>query len=61
MWVIVKMVKNSLGNESPVIILNGESEILEFETKEKAEQMKVLFETNSTSRNKYFVKELKTM
>lgn len=61
MWVIVKMVKNSLGNESPVIILNGESEILEFESREKAEQMKVLFETNSTSKNKYFVKELKTM
>jgi hypothetical protein len=42
----------------PVIILNGESEIWEFETGKEAEKMREIFELNSDSGYKYEVKKI---
>jgi hypothetical protein len=42
----------------PVIILNSDSEILEFETLESAEKMREIFELNSDSGHVYEVKKI---
>jgi len=59
MWVIVKNVKNDTGKVLPVILIDSQNEILEFETYEEAERVKNLFETNSDSGHKYEVKKIK--
>lgn len=58
MYVIVKMIKQLSGVEIPVILLDTQSEVMEFETLEEAENIKNLFETNSDSGHKYMVKKL---
>jgi hypothetical protein len=57
MWVIVKLVKNSMGIELPVILVDSFSEIISFDTEEEAVKMKELFEANSDSGHKYLVKK----
>ena len=42
----------------PVIILNSDSEILEFENLESAERMRDIFELNSDSGHTYEVKKI---
>jgi len=59
MWVIIKYVKTSSGKELPVILIDSQCEILEFNTIEDAEKIKLLFETNSDSGHKYEVKKIK--
>jgi hypothetical protein len=44
--------------ELPVILLDGENEILEFDTKEDAEDMRLRFEINSDSGYKYKIKKI---
>lgn len=58
MFVIVKFIKNKKGVEMPVIILDTNDEILEFETFEDADNTKELFEKNSDSGHRYMVKKL---
>ena len=61
MYVIIKHVKTnngSSGKRLPVIILNSDTEVWEFETEEEAEEMKEIFQTNSDSGHKYEVKKL---
>jgi hypothetical protein len=58
MWVIVKMVENSNKVKMPVILLDGHSEVLEYETKEEAEEVKKLFQKNSDSGHEYLVKKI---
>jgi hypothetical protein len=59
MYVIVKHIKmNDNKKRVPVIILNSESEILEFETLESAEKMREIFELNSDSGHVYEVKKI---
>ena len=59
MYVIVKHIKmNDNKKRVPVIILNSDSEILEFETLESAERMKEIFELNSDSGHVYEVKKI---
>jgi hypothetical protein len=58
MFVIIKHVKNKSGINVPVILINGDSEIWEFDTLEEAESMRVLFEQNSDSGYKYEVKKI---
>jgi hypothetical protein len=58
-YVIIKMVKNSVRSaELPVIILDGEGEVLEFDTIEQAEDMRARFEINSDSGHKYRIKKI---
>ena len=49
MFVIIKNVKNKKGISIPVIILNSDHEVWEFDSYEAAEKMKDIFETNSDS------------
>jgi hypothetical protein len=58
MYVIVKHVKSQTGKRLPVIILNSDTEVWEFDTQEEAEKMKEIFQTNSDSGHKYEVKEI---
>lgn len=58
MFVIVKHVKNKSGIKIPVILINSHSEIWEFDTREEAEAMRVVFEQNSDSGYKYEVKKI---
>lgn len=58
MWVIVKMMKNLNGVMIPVIILNGQSEIWEFETESEANKMKNIFSKNSDSGYEYIIKKI---
>ena len=53
------MVKNLVrSTELPVIILDGEGEVLEFDTMEQAEDMRARFEINSDSGHKYRIKKI---
>ena len=47
-----------MNTELPVIILDGEGEVLEFETIEQAEDMRSRFEINSDSGYKYRIKKI---
>ena len=61
MYVIIKHVKtqNNLPTKRlPVILLNTDTEIWEFDTKEEAEKMKEIFQTNSDSGHVYEVKKI---
>lgn len=59
MYVIVKHIKmNDNKKRVPVIILNSDSEILEFENLESAERMREIFELNSDSGHVYEVKKI---
>lgn len=58
MYVIVKMVKNLKGVEMPVLILNSDNEVLEFESPESAELMRSIFERNSDSGYKYTIRKI---
>jgi len=59
MYVIIKHIKmNDNKKRVPVIILNSESEILEFDTLESAEKMREIFELNSDSGHVYEVKKI---
>ena len=59
MYVIVKHVK--MGDDKkrlPVILLNTNTEIWEFESLDEAEKMRTIFEANSDSGHKYEVKKI---
>jgi len=59
MYVIIKHVK--MGDDKkriPVILLNTDTEIWEFDSIEEATKMKDIFETNSDSGHKYEVKKI---
>jgi len=58
MWVIVKHIKNKRGIELPVILLDSQAEVLEFESKEEAEKTKDLFLINSDSGHRFEVKKI---
>jgi hypothetical protein len=59
MYVIVKHVKNGdVKKRLPVILLNSNHEVWEFDTIEDAEDMREIFQTNSDSGHKYEVKKI---
>ena len=58
MYVIVKQIKTEFKKRLPVILLNSESEIWEFDSIEEAEEMKEIFQTNSDSGHIYEVKKI---
>lgn len=59
MYIIVKMIKQMTTNvELPVVLLDGQDDVMEFETQEEAEKMRSLFEKNSDSGHKYIIKEI---
>lgn len=58
MYVIIKHVKTDNRKRLPVILLNSESEIWEFDSIEEAEKMREIFELNSDSGHKYEVRKI---
>ena len=52
------MVENANKVMLPVILLDGHSEVLEFETEEEAEKTKEIFQKNSDSGHEYLVKKI---
>jgi hypothetical protein len=61
MYVIIKHVKmnsSPMSRKVPVILLNSDTEVWEFENEEEATKMKEIFETNSDSGHKYEIKKL---
>ena len=58
-YVIVKMVRTSDGSSHlPVILLDGNSEVLEFETEQEAEELRRKFQINSDSGYSYQIKKI---
>jgi hypothetical protein len=58
MWVILKYVKNNKGVVLPVILLDSNGEVLEFDNETDAVKMSDLFELNSDSGHKYEIKKI---
>lgn len=59
MYIIVKMIKQMTTNvELPVVLLDGQDDVMEFETQEEAEKMRSIFEKNSDSGHKYIIKQI---
>lgn len=58
MWVIIKYIKNKKGSALPVILLDSNGEVLEFDSQNDAKKMKDLFELNSDSGHKYDIKKI---
>ena len=59
MYIIIKHVKNlRTGKSLPVVVLGSENEILEFDSFEAAEAMRLLFSQNSDSGHLYEVKKV---
>ena len=61
MYVIIKHVRKAStipAKYLPVILLNSDNEVWEFDTEEDAEKMKEIFQTNSDSGHVYEVKKI---
>ena len=58
-YIIIKTIKDQRSEkELPVIILDAEGEVLEYDTIEDAEEMRSRFEINSDSGYKYMIKKI---
>ena len=58
-YVIVKMVRTSDGSSHlPVILLDSNSEVMEFENETEAEEMRRRFQVNSDSGYSYQLKKI---
>ncbi len=58
MYVIVKHVKTSNNRRLPVIMLDTQGEVWEFDDKDKAQEMVDIFNTNSDSGHTYEIKKV---
>jgi hypothetical protein len=58
MYVIVKHVKTHNNRTLPVIMLDTQSEVWEFDNKDKAQEMVNILNTNTDSGHKYEVKKV---
>lgn len=58
-YIIIKTIKDQRSEkELPVIILDAEGEVLEYDAIEDAEEMRARFEINSDSGYKYRIKKI---
>jgi hypothetical protein len=58
MYVILKHVKTHKNRSLPVIMLDTQSEVWEFDNKDKAQEMVNILNTNTDSGHKYEVKQV---
>jgi hypothetical protein len=56
-YVIIKNIKTKK-TTIPVIILDGHGEVLEFDTKDKAEEFRALLEVNSDSGHEFTLRKI---
>ena len=57
-YCIVKLVKNSIGVEMPVVLLDTNEEVWEFENPDEAVKMAEILTKNSDSGYRYYVKKV---
>ena len=58
-FVIIKHIKqNTTGKTVPVIIIDDQNEIMEFETHEAADEIRKVFQKNSDSDHVYEIKKI---
>lgn len=57
-YIIIKKVENSRGVTVSIVMLNGLSEVMEFDNYEEANKMAQLFEVNSDSGWKYTIRRI---
>jgi hypothetical protein len=59
MFVIIKHIKNKkTGKTLPVILLDGQAEVLEFDQRQEAEKMCEILNTNTDSGHMYTIKKV---
>ena len=59
MYVIIKSIKNKKsGKQLPVILLNSDNEVWEFNSEKEADNMRNIFQKNSDSGHDYFIKKI---
>ena len=58
MYVIIKHVKTNDDRVLPVIMLDTQGEVWEFDSKDKAQEMSNIFNANTDSGHKYEVKQV---
>ena len=58
MYVIIKHVKTQTNRKLPVILLDVQGEVWEFDNRDKAQEMVNIFNTNTDSGHKYEVKKV---
>ena len=58
MYIIIKHVKIRESMKLPVIMLDSQCEVLEYDNKDKAQEMVNILNTNSDSGHKYELKEV---
>ena len=58
MYVIVKHVKTNNNRRLPVIMLDTQGEVWEFDDKDEAQEMANIFNTNSDSGHKHEIKKV---
>jgi hypothetical protein len=58
MYIIVKHVKTNNGRRLPVIMLDTQGEVWEFDNKDKAQEMVNIFNANTDSGHTYEVKKV---
>ena len=58
MYVIIKYVKTNDDRVLPVIMLDAQCEVWEFDNKDKAQEMVNILNTNTDSGHKYEVKQV---
>lgn len=58
MYIIIKEIESTKGTKLPVIMLNGQAEILEFEKEDEALNFADIMNTNTDSGHRYSVKKV---
>lgn len=58
MYIIIKEIESKTGTKLPVIMLNGQSEVLEFEKEQEALEFAEIMNTNTDSGHKYLAKRV---
>jgi hypothetical protein len=58
MYIIIKEIESIKGTKLPVIMLNSQAEILEFENESEALNLADIMNTNTDSGHKYSVKKV---
>jgi len=58
-YIIIKNFKTQAGTTVPVIMLDSQGEVLELQTQEEAEKMRMMFQKNSDSGYVFSLREIK--
>ena len=57
-YLIIKEIKSSNGKILPVVLLDSQADVMEFENKEEADKMAAVLNINSDSGHTYRVKKI---